>query len=70
MSDDTQRMLGTVIGKLDSLTDLMQNHLEDDRRNFGTIEHRVGKIERKIYWFSGAWAAIGAIITYLVKPHP
>jgi tetrahydromethanopterin S-methyltransferase subunit G len=60
---------GEVKGKLDSLIDLITRHLEDDKASFNEIHSRLGKVERKVYWFSGAWAAVGAGISFLIGRH-
>lgn len=69
MSDEVQRTLGRVESKLDALVETMIRHLDDDKENFASVKGRVSKMEKKIYWFSGAWAAAGAIAAYLVKGH-
>lgn len=69
MSDEIQRAVGRIEGKLDSLLETMKAHVADDDRNFADVNARIGKIEKKVYWFTGAWAAVGAFATYIIKGH-
>lgn len=62
-----ERSLGRVEGKIDSLLEALKEHFEDDRENFSAMEKRIAGIEHKVYWFSGAWATVGAVIVYLFK---
>ena len=67
MSDEIQRALGRVEGKLDSLIATMKDHLADDSRNFAEVNARIGRVERKVYWFPGAWAAVGAAVAAMFR---
>lgn len=55
MSDEIQRSLGRVEGKLDSVIEKLD-----------PIDRRLSKVEAKQHWFAGAGAAIGALIGLLV----
>jgi hypothetical protein len=66
-AEELQRSLGRVEGKIDGILTGLEKHFRDDLDNFATIEARVGKVERKIYWFSGAWAVIGALAYHFIK---
>lgn len=67
--EEVQRALGRIEGKMDALLLTLQQHIKDDERQFDAIEIRMSRVERKIYWFSGAWAAAGAMVAYFLKPH-
>jgi len=61
VSDDSelQRALGRVEGKLDQA---LANFLNHDGR-MDEFDKRVGSVEKKVYWFSGA----GAVVAYLAQ---
>lgn len=59
---EVQRTLGRMEGKLDALVTTMATHVEDDK----TVEKRVGKLERRQAWTSGASAVIGTLIGWTV----
>ena len=71
-SDETQRAIGRIEGTLATNTLLLNDirndllrHFEDDRRQFEAVETRVSGLEKKVYWFSGAFAFIAFIATKL-----
>lgn len=41
MSDSTERMLGEVNGKLDTLLTLMRDHVEQDNSRFKTVDEKL-----------------------------
>jgi hypothetical protein len=55
----------------------MKDHLADDSRNFADANARIGRhsasktrvnaLVRKVYWFSGAWAAVGAALAAILR---
>lgn len=55
------RDFGRLEGKVDSIID----RLEALER----LEQRVGRNERKIHWWSGAIAGVGALLGYSVRSH-
>ena len=61
-NDEIQRSLGRVEGKLDLLLTEIKQHFEDDKKNFSSIDTRIQKVEKKIYYASGFVAAIAFII--------
>jgi hypothetical protein len=59
---EIQRSLGRLEGKLDSLILEIKQHFEDDKKNFSSIDTRVQKLEKKVWYASGFVAAIAFII--------
>jgi hypothetical protein len=62
MNEEIQRSLGRLEGKLDSLITEIKQHFEDDKKNFSSIDTRIQKVEKKIYYASGFVAALIFII--------
>lgn len=62
MSDMTeiQRSLGRVEGKLDTALTRMDQHGE----RMDKLEDRQRSVERRQWWMTGAWAAIGALLGF------
>ena len=70
MSDaGDQRSLGRIEGKLDSLLDEIKRHFDDDHKNFARLDARIGRVQSKVNYFSGAWAVVGAAVVYFLKGH-
>ena len=61
-NDEIQRYLGRVEGKLDLLLTEIKTHFEDDKQNFSSIDTRIQKVEKKIYYASGFVAALAFIL--------
>lgn len=57
MSDDLQRSLGRVESKVDILLE-----------RTGAYEKRIGAIEKKVWWSSGAAAIVAFIATRIHTP--
>lgn len=66
---ELERSLGRIEGKLDSLTDMMGQHFEDDKTSFSEIRHDVNKINKKMIFGSGFIAAITSMFTLWIKGH-
>ena len=69
MSDEIQRTLGRIEGKLQSnssvleaMSDKMSRHFDEDREFQTAIVDRVGKVEKKVWWATGALAACTFIV--------
>ena len=60
--NEIQRSLGRVEGKLDLLLTEIKTHFEDDKTNFSSIDTRIQKVEKKIYYASGFVAALAFIL--------
>jgi hypothetical protein len=60
-SADIQRSLGRLEGKVDQILEGLENHEHRDHERFGSIEKRLGNIEKKI-WYGSGIAAVGAFI--------
>ena len=69
MSDEVQRSLGRIEGKLDSLADAMTAHFDKDEMEFGAIKRDINKINKKMFFGSGAIAAITSMVTLWIKGH-
>ena len=51
--DELHRAFGRVEGLLEGNTSILHGIRED----LGIITERVSKVEKKVWWFSGVWAA-------------
>lgn len=54
MSDDVQRMLGQIDGKLDQVIKSVDRHIEDDVRRFGEVYKRLDHNDADINKAKGA----------------
>jgi hypothetical protein len=64
---DLHRAVGRIEGKLDSVIDMLTAaNARHDARHDG-FDKRVGAVENKQAWYSGAAATVGAIVAILVK---
>jgi hypothetical protein len=70
MTDELHRAVGRVEGKLDGLAgkvdDIAATLAARDGRDTH-VDKRLGAVEKKQAWYSGAAAAVGAIVAVLVK---
>lgn len=57
MTDDVQRSLGRIEGKLDNVLERM-----------GDSDKRISAIEKKVWWSSGAAAIVAFIATRIHTP--
>lgn len=73
MSDELNRMLGQIDGKLDQVIETFKEHREDDKRRFGEVYARLDGHDKDINQAKGAknlfiWlvtggaAAIGGVV--------
>lgn len=69
MSDEVQRSLGRIEGKLGEVKDLLTVHLADDTKRFSDIGDRLGRVERKTYASAGVVSIITAFITAKLTGH-
>jgi hypothetical protein len=67
MSDDIQRSLGRVEGKIDQLLDELGRHFADDTKQFQDIDNRLASVEKNVWYGSGVAAALTAIAGYFIK---
>ena len=78
MSDDVQRMLGQIDGKLDQVIESFKEHREDDNRRFTEVHARLDEHAEDINKAKGAkgvllWligggaAAIGGLVAVAAK---
>lgn len=66
MTQDVQRSLGRIEGKLDALVASLQAHVEDDAENFTKLGSGVSKLNTIIYKAVGGALAIGAIVGFIM----
>jgi len=60
---DLHRAVGRIEGKVDAILDKLE---ETDARH-EKAEKRIGSIERKVHWYSGAAAVVAAALGYVMK---
>jgi Mg/Co/Ni transporter MgtE len=58
MSEDVQRMLGKIDGKLDQVIDTFREHREDDKRRFTEVHSRLDEHAEDINRAKGAKATV------------
>ena len=61
MSDEMERSMGRVEGKLDALINSFNTHTELNEKRHSKIAERVGTVEKKVWWLTGIGAAIAFI---------
>jgi hypothetical protein len=66
MSDELQRSMGRVEGKLDSLLEAFSSAQEKTDKRFEGHDGRISAAEKKIWLASGAWAFVMATASYVV----
>lgn len=73
MSDELNRMLGQIDGKLDQVIESFKEHREDDKRRFGEVYGRLDGLDADInkakgakglfvWLITGGAAAIGGVV--------
>lgn len=62
MSDDVQRSLGRLEGKLDSLAEQFTELVEAVATSGHRTDTRVRSLENKQHWYAGAASVIGSAI--------
>jgi len=67
MSEDLHRAVGRIEGRLDTIIDLLKDRNARDDANKAIVEKRVAAVEKRQAWYSGAAAAVGAVVAVLVK---
>lgn len=65
MSDELQRSMGRVEGKLDSLLEAFRVTLEKNDERFDKHDKRLSAAEKKIWMASGAWAIALTAASYV-----
>lgn len=65
------RSLGQLEGKLEGAvatitasTERLEDELKDARKDRQAVHARISKVENKLHWYSGAAAAMGALVVY------
>lgn len=67
--NELARSLGRVEGKLDSLVDLVKTGGQQQDTRHDALAKRVGRIESKQHWYSGAAATAGALFGLFMGRH-
>lgn len=67
MTDDLNRSLGRVEGKIDQLLDELSRHFEDDKGKFQKIDTRLSTVEKNVWYGSGVAATVAALAGYFFK---
>jgi hypothetical protein len=65
MTQDTElhRAVGRIEGQLDTVIEMLKAGDGRHERH----EKRIGAVEKRQAWYSGAAAAVGALVAYVVK---
>jgi hypothetical protein len=64
---ELQRGLGRVEGKLDQVLQHLEAHFEDDKERFASLDGRLAKVEKKVWYASGVGSLLGALLTLFVN---
>jgi len=67
MTNDIQRDLGRVEGKLDSLIAKVDDDIKERRATVASHDKRIRTVENRQYYFMGGGAVIGALLSYVAK---
>lgn len=65
-NDTTQRDLGRVEGKVDSLTVSVNQLIARLDRRDATVDERIGRVEKKTNWMAGAGSIIGSLAGFII----
>lgn len=63
MSDEVQRSLGRIEGKMDQALTWMRDHAADDKARFDDISKRLGSVEKKTWTTGGIISLVVAYFT-------
>lgn len=63
MTKELHRAVGRVEGKIDGIVEMLAARNARDE----SVDKRVTAVERKQAWYSGAAAAVGALVAVFVK---
>ena len=64
---EMHRAIGRIEGRLDTIIELLKDRNTRDDANKAHVDQRVAAVEKKQAWYSGAAAAVGAVVAVLVK---
>jgi hypothetical protein len=67
MTEELHRAIGRIEGKLDGIAESLAARSARDDVHDASVNKRVAAVEKKQAWYSGAAAAVGAIVAVLVK---
>jgi hypothetical protein len=67
MSEELHRSIGRIEGRLDAIIELLKDRNTRDDDHKANVDKRVAAVERRQAWYSGAAAAVGAVVAVLVK---
>ena len=69
MSDEVQRSLGRIEGKMDRSLDWMTQHSIEDKAEFNRLSERIGRVERKTWAAGGVVSVVVAYLTTKLTGH-
>ena len=67
MTEELHRAVGRIEGQLATVIEMLGTRNARDDAHDERVNKRVASVERKQAWYSGAAAAVGAIVAVLVK---
>jgi len=66
-SEELHRAVGRIEGQLERILEALGARNTRDETHDARVDKRLTAVERKQAWYSGAAAAVGAIVAVLVK---
>jgi hypothetical protein len=67
MTEELHRAVGRIEGKLDTVIESLAARNARDDAHDASVNKRLTAVEKKQAWYSGAAAAVGAIVAVLTK---
>jgi len=65
MTDNFQRDLGRVEGKLDSLIATVSADIAERKSQVADLQKRVGSLENRQYYFMGGGSVVSAVVAWV-----
>jgi len=69
MSDEVQRSLGRIEGKMDQALEWMERHEKTDTDRFSVLDRRLGSVEKKTWAAGGIISLVVAYLTTKLSGH-
>jgi hypothetical protein len=67
MTEELHRAVGRIEGQLATVIDMLGTRNARDEAHDERVNKRVAAVEKKLAWYSGAAATVGAVVAYFVK---
>jgi hypothetical protein len=67
MSEELHRAVGRIEGQLERILEALGARSARDEAHDARVDKRLTAVERKQAWYSGAAAAVGAIVAVLIR---